>query len=280
LENIDREMVERAQSGSRTALENIVDGLQDRIYGLSLRMLYMTDEAEDATQEILIKIITRVGTYRGEGPFLAWVYRVAANHLRSFRRSRAERREVSLNEVTALMDRHYGVQWKEDETRPYQALVVEEARISCLHALLMVLNRDQRLALVLGVVFRVSSKEGAYALDCTPSTFRKRLSRARLKVKDFMSANCGLVQDQNRCRCGRSIEFRTRAGLIPRRRVVFMSLPSQGLHEGLIQDYFTELNEMRRVAALFRATPRYDAPAGLGPRIREMISSGEYRVLS
>ena len=91
-------------------------------------------------------------------------------------------------------------------------LAVEEARISCMHALLIALDRGPRLAFILGVVFDVSSSEKAYILEITPEAFRKRLSRARGLIKDFMSANCDLFKPDNHCSCARSIAWRRERG--------------------------------------------------------------------
>jgi RNA polymerase sigma factor (sigma-70 family) len=68
-----------------------VKSIQDRIYGLAIRMLYYLSDAEDATQEILIKIITHLDRFRGESRFMTWAYRIASNHLISTRKRRAER---------------------------------------------------------------------------------------------------------------------------------------------------------------------------------------------
>ncbi len=61
-------------------------------------MLYHPFDAEDASQEILLKIITHLGTFRGESAFSTWMYRVAANHLLTIRKRRAENEAMSFEE--------------------------------------------------------------------------------------------------------------------------------------------------------------------------------------
>ena len=82
--------VEQAQNGDREALEQVVKAIQGKIYGLALRMLWHPEDAKDATQEILIRIITHLGTFRGDSSFMTWVYRVAANALLTIRKGRME----------------------------------------------------------------------------------------------------------------------------------------------------------------------------------------------
>ena len=62
--------VELAQAGNKVALENVIEQIQGRIYGLALRMLWHPEDARDATQEILIRVITHLGGFRRESAFM------------------------------------------------------------------------------------------------------------------------------------------------------------------------------------------------------------------
>src|SRR2546425_11397490 len=91
------DLVLRAQDGDRGSLETIVIWIQDKVYGLALRMLWHPEDARDAAQEILIRIVTRLGSFRGESAFLTWVYQVAVNHLLSVRASRLEEQRLTFD---------------------------------------------------------------------------------------------------------------------------------------------------------------------------------------
>jgi RNA polymerase sigma factor (sigma-70 family) len=71
------------------------------IYGLALRMLWHPEDARDATQEILIRILENLDTFRGKSNFMTWVYRVAANHLKNIRKSQMERRRFTFESFGA-----------------------------------------------------------------------------------------------------------------------------------------------------------------------------------
>ena len=75
------QLVSEAIDGSKQALEQVIGRIQDMIYNLSLKMLLFPEDARDATQEILIKVITRLSTFRGDSKFTSWVYKIAVNHL-------------------------------------------------------------------------------------------------------------------------------------------------------------------------------------------------------
>ena len=86
-----RRLAFAAGEGDSLALERVLTAVRDDIYRLALRMLWHPEDAEDATQEALIRVMTRIGSYRGEAAFSTWAYRVAANHILNWRQSRVER---------------------------------------------------------------------------------------------------------------------------------------------------------------------------------------------
>jgi hypothetical protein len=90
-------------------------------------------------------------------------------------------------------------------------LLEEEVKVGCTQGMLLCLDRDHRLAYILGEIFDLPSERAAYVLDVEPSAYRKRLSRARERIRSFMRGHCGLVNPASTCRCrrrvGRAIEL-------------------------------------------------------------------------
>src|SRR5512136_2138906 len=76
----DMELVVLAQHGQREALETLLQRHQDWIYNIALRMVGSPQDAEDVTQEILIKLLTKLSTFQGKSSFRTWLYRIVANH--------------------------------------------------------------------------------------------------------------------------------------------------------------------------------------------------------
>lgn len=76
-----RMLIEKANSGDRDALELVLIEIKDLVYNLSLKILLFPEDAKDATQEILIKVITHLSTFNHKSQFKTWVYRVATNYL-------------------------------------------------------------------------------------------------------------------------------------------------------------------------------------------------------
>ena len=73
--------IDQAVQGDRLALEEVLTEIQDMVFNLSLRMLGTIADAQDAAQEILIKVMTSISTFRKESRFQTWVYRIAVNYL-------------------------------------------------------------------------------------------------------------------------------------------------------------------------------------------------------
>ncbi len=272
-------LVSAAKEGDKKALEELILKIQDKVYGLALRMLYNPSDAEDASQEILLKIITHLGTFRGESAFSTWMYRVAANHLLTARKRRSEQEALSFEEYQESLDLGSAGTWQESQSDVLQQLFVEEIRISCLQGLLLCLDREHRLAYLLADVFDVSSEQGAAILDITPAAFRKRLSRSREKIQDFLTRNCSLINSGNPCQCERYVNSYLDNGKLDDQRMLFAKHPCRIRHEESTLNHIREMKELNRMAFLYKQYPDFQAPAVLIENIRNLVRSHQYELL-
>ena len=205
-------LVARAQSGDREAVEAVLTAVSDDVHRLALRMTGCRDDALDATQEILLKVLTRLSTFHGQAAFTTWVHRVAVNHLLDRKRSAVERFEMSF--AMFADDLHDGLSVAPN-SNPELDVLAREVKHGCTLALLTCLDRDARVAYVLGEVFGVSSRDGAWICETTEAAYRQRLSRARAAVRSFVTAHCGLVSPTTaRCHCRRRIPVAVKLGRV------------------------------------------------------------------
>jgi len=264
----ESELVTLAQRGDRKALNDLVSAMKDMIYNLALRMLGSPADAEDSTQEILIRLVTGLRDFRAESSFRTWVYRVAANHLLTTRRRQAEERIDSFEAMAAALEPGMRAQLPslEDE------LLVKEAKLRCTSGMLMALDRDHRLAFIFGEILEMSSTEGAAVLDVGEDAFRKRLSRARGRMAEFMNSTCGLVAADNPCRCGRQAACAAQAGHLDRSQVVWAAQPEQARSR---QAQVVELDRIARAAEVFRGLPEYTSSAVLVDGLRRLLAVSE-----
>ncbi|MFC1851666.1 RNA polymerase sigma factor [candidate division CSSED10-310 bacterium] len=145
------DLVVKAKEGNRQALEQLVLRIQDRVFGLAIRMLWHPADAEDATQEILIKVITKLSTFRHESSFRTWLYRIASRHLLTIKKQRAERREITFATCEEIIDESMLSSSMISPTAE-QMLLLKELRTSCLQGMLLCLDRPLRIAYIFGEV--------------------------------------------------------------------------------------------------------------------------------
>jgi RNA polymerase sigma factor (sigma-70 family) len=254
----------RARTGDRAALDHVVRAVQDDVYNLALRFLWHPQDAEDATQEIFIRILAGLPDFRGESGFRTWVYRVACNTLLTLRERRREHAHVSLDEfgedlAHGMSDHPLRVQNGEDDVD--ERLMLEEVKIGCTLALLQCLDRNQRLAYILGEIIELDHNDAAGVLETTPTVYRKRLSRARASIVSFMTSRCGLVNPDNSCRCRRRVTTAIGLGRVVPSNLLFATSHERARTFPEVLVEIRRLEAARRAAALYRSHPTAE-PSG------------------
>ena len=270
--------VKQAKNGDRQALEEVVCGIEDKIYGLALRMLSNREDAEDEAQEILIKVITHLSDFREESAFSSWVYRVACNHLLRARKRRNEREGLTFEFLEDLISAEAGNSYPLTVSGPERAVMLEEARLGCLQAVLTCLDKKFRIIVILADIFGVTSAEGSYILDMTPEAFRKRLSRGRERIHHFMARHCGLVNQNNTCRCEKKAGRDLHWGLRDSQKSSLADREEAAIIRTQAVAHLKELSEIERTTTLFRNYPKYRSPESFKNIVKDLVDSGKYRV--
>lgn len=259
------ELVTDAQAGDGAAIEEVVRAIQDDVFDLALRMLGDADDARDASQEVLVRIVTKLGTFRGESTFRTWVYRVAANALLNFGEMR--RKEISFEQAGAQLDAAiaYGADGPSPADPAHEALV-NEVKLICVHGMLLCLDRAHRLAYILGEVLALSGEDAARVLEISPEAFRKRLSRAREEMEPALRARCGLVDPANTCRCRKLVPAALATGMVVPNRLALKLLPAREVDRLQV-----DVERLRAAAEVFRSLPKYSSPTDFAGTLRALL---------
>jgi RNA polymerase sigma factor (sigma-70 family) len=281
---ITTEILSSAQGGDLLDLNGLLASIQPALFNLSMRILGNREDAQDACQEILLKITTHLGSFRGESSFGTWAYRVASNHLLSARTRSRETPEVSLD---ALQERlGQGVALVEsrglDHGRnllPEEKLEARRIAIGCTQSMLMALDREHRLAYVLDTVFGLLSADAASVLLLSPAAYRKRLSRARRRLDDFMSGTCGLISDDAPCRCRKQAKALAFMKSLPasEAQAPASKIEPTAFEMASAEKELGDLMRMSDAAAIFRAHPQYQAPGQMIATIRAVLTAYDQR---
>ncbi|MGV9667814.1 RNA polymerase sigma factor [Nocardia niigatensis] len=272
----ERALVARALGGDRAAVSDVVRLLQDPIYRLALRMVWRPADAEDATQEILLRVVGHLATWRGEARLTTWAYRIGVNYLLNLeRQTPQEAQQLSLDQFSeGLKD---GLA-EADYRGPESTLLTREVRLSCSQAMLQCLSRDERVAYVLSDVFEVSSEEAAWIVGASPAAYRKRVERAKKRLGNFLRSTCGLADPQAFCRCSRRVEKAVELGRVDPRRPAFAAHPITPGGRG-VEEAERQMVRLHDAAAVLGAHPDYAAPQAKMEAIAGLLRSGRFPLL-
>lgn len=257
----EQELIKKCLNGDKKSLEQLVRSVQGRIFNLSLRFLWGRADAEDATQEILIKIVTNLSKFNGQSKFQTWTYRVATNYLINLKRTKVEEVLTSfdvyaedLKSYKAPIDYHL----------PDKDLLEKEMKVSCTLAMLQCLSRDLRLTFILGSILKIKSNVGAEITDTTPENFRKRLEQSRRVLGDFLNGNCGVYNPANSCRCANRINTALKCGRIEKTKLSFADK---------IEQYNEEMEELSSLSGIYQNHGSFKNNSDLMAQLNQLLST-------
>ena len=215
-EKTDESLISKAVQGDKLSLEELIIRHQDWIYNIALRMVFYSDEAKDVTQEVLIKIITNLSSFKAESAFRTWAYRIVVNHILNLKKSVAEKtHSTNFEQYSIAIDKTPDFELHSEMNIGFNAeTVVEEVKLHCMYGMLLCLDREQRMVFVLGALFGVTDNVGAELMQITKDNFRQKLSRARKDIFNFMNNKCGLIRKTNSCHCSKKARAMVDSGYV------------------------------------------------------------------
>ncbi len=274
----DAELVEKAKNGDRAALEKLVLRHQAWIYNIAVRMVFQPQDAEEVTQEVLVKVITNLSTFRGESKFRTWLYRIAANCVLNMKRRSAEIKVTTFADYGAAINRTPDLDLPDRKSVPVDLpVLVEEAKNGCTMGMLLCLDRQQRLIFTLGEILGATDAVGAEVLEMTAENFRQCLARARRDLHSFMNHQCGLVNKSNPCRCPKKTRGFIEDGHVDPHHLLFVPEHVERVRE-VAGETVHEIDDVveQQHAEIFRDHP-FLQPADQTDWLRRMLASPPVR---
>lgn len=274
VQEISRRLVVRAVAGDAAALEDLLKLHRDWIYNVCRGMLLNPTDAEDATQEILIKIVTNLANYDAtRARFRTYVYRITANHIADMKKTQMEGLVVDFPSYGRDLDAVPFEELSADEmANPETQLLVEEAKLGCMLGMLLCLDREQRMAFVIGEIMGLDHNAAAEILDISRDAYRQRLSRARQDLYNFMQNQCGLIHQANPCRCSKKTKGFIRAGYVDPANIKFAGPHLRRIRELAQRDEcFLDDYTNAGYSDLYRENPFYESPARVLEKIMTQL---------
>ncbi len=269
-------LVDKATAGDKNALETLIASVQDIVFNLSLRMLGTFADAEDATQDILLKMITHLSSFRGDSAFTTWVFRIATNHLKNYKKHMFAHHPLSFE--------YYGndiengkIEDVPDLTQNVEKdILAEELKMSCTNVMLQCLDMESRCIFILGTMFKIDSRIAGDILEMTPEAYRQRLSRIRKKMADFLGEYCG-EYGRGRCKCKERVNY-----AIQSHRINPLQLDYMKATEIPIQTMIDVKNAMEDIDGLsqdFSFCKPYQSPERTRHLIQEFLDSKQLSIV-
>jgi RNA polymerase sigma factor (sigma-70 family) len=172
-------LARRAADGDRAALDELLRVIEPRVLRQVSRFLPHRQDAEEATQDVLLKVATRIGTFEGRSRFSTWLYEVTANQARQTYRSLRRRAAESTTDVPV------------ERPDPRTTSVIAGSRLDLLDALerLETEHPDLVRAFVLRDLSDLEYADIARLLDVPVGTVKARIHHARRYVRESLDGS-------------------------------------------------------------------------------------------
>ena len=167
-DSIDARVIRACQQGDREAFRLLFEAYKDRVFSIARYSLGDEAAADDVTQQIFVKLITRIGQFRGDSEFTTWLYRLVINSCLDERRKR--RRFLPVTEFEPVSDT---TNQRSPETGYARREVADSVRQA-----ISGLKPKMRLPILLKYIEGLSYEEIAEVLGCSKGTVASRLNRA------------------------------------------------------------------------------------------------------
>ena len=211
IEKTSQTLVSKFHQGDDKAIEELLRLHEPFIYNLAWKFTNDENEAKDLSQEVLIKVLTKLSTFKGKSSFRTWLYRITFNEFMQTKRRPMEEMWQGFDDFSEKLNAIPSPDLTPEEEQE-QILRTKTARTRCMSGMLMCLTREQRLIYLVGEVFKVDHNTGAEVFGLTKDNYRKKLSRTRKDFHSFMNKQCGLVNKDNPCRCAKKGKAMEAAG--------------------------------------------------------------------
>lgn len=277
--NIDLILREKALAGDRNALGELIENHRDFIFNVVWKIVLNPADAEDITQDVIVKIITNLSSFRGESNFRTWLYRIAFNHILNLKKRPMENVITSFEDFGMELDRIPNSNFPEDnQPTPEDLMVIEEVKLSCTSGMLMCLDRQQRLIYILGDIFEINHNLGAEILEISRDNYRQKLFRARKQLVNFMQDKCGLINKDNPCRCRKKTRAFINEGLVDPANLKFNAFHKKKIFQTVDSSFDKmESNLEEHYAKIYRDHP-YQEKSGLKENLYDLINSKDFKL--
>lgn len=180
----EKERIRRAKNGDQAAFEELVSAYEKKIYNMGLRYTGSQQDALDICQEVFLRLFRFIGQFNEASSFSTWLYRIAVNVCKDT--IRKKQKVVELSFEVEDEEGNYEVEVSDLRYNPEDSVQRRELRHQILHAIAE-LPEKYREIIILRDINGLSYEEISRCLELEEGTVKSRISRAREKLRVFLS---------------------------------------------------------------------------------------------
>lgn len=183
----EKVLIKKSKKGDAQAFEELILSYQKKVLNLAYRMLGSVADAEDAAQEIFIKVFRSLYSFNEKSAFSTWLYKVATNVCLDILRKRKRQNGGAMISISRYnsQDDEYELPIEDNAPSPYEEAQKKEA-MRALNCALDLLSEEQRAVIVMRDINGLSYEEIADVMECSLGTIKSRINRSRLALRKLL----------------------------------------------------------------------------------------------
>lgn len=241
------------------------------VYKLALGLTGNGHDADEITQDAFLRAFRSYASFREECSFSTWIYRITLNIANDYLKQRAKFPVHALTE-----DLGYSLEEIIDPnpaSNPETELLACQARVKCLHAMTECLPPGQRKVFCLAITMGLPHKLIAEILECSVSSVKTTLHRAKQRWFGYMEGRCQLIDKSNTCNCRQWVRFGLAQGWISEQALTSPPPP-------IAVQAREEVTELKKLRDIYQDLFQETADESFAQRIREGIKKKEWAIFS
>jgi RNA polymerase sigma-70 factor, ECF subfamily len=191
----EKDLLVRAKAGDINAFEQLIEGVQKKVFNIIFKMVGNYEDASELSQEVFIKIYKSIKNFKEESTLSTWIYKIATNVCLDELRKRKGKHVISIDEEIKVGDSEIRREIVDGRPTPEAAAEKNEIRRAVSEAIKS-LSDEHRIAIVLRDIKGLSYDEMSKILKCPEGTVKSRINRARAALREILKGKRELFSEE------------------------------------------------------------------------------------
>jgi RNA polymerase sigma-70 factor (ECF subfamily) len=185
-------LVEKSAAGDINAFETLIQSHQKKVYNIALRMTKNPEDAQELSQDALVRAFTAIKKFRGDSSFATWLYRITMNVCTDFLRKRNKAVVFSIEQPG--YENEQAIQIADNDPGPDEVSEKNQLKKLVRDAMDQ-LPPEHRQVLILRDLLDMTYRDIANTLNVNEGTIKSRINRARESLRKVIVSRSELFQD-------------------------------------------------------------------------------------